>query len=78
MVEHIDVLCITRRHTDVGHHVCPRVIEGNLSVVREQFPCHSIIDWHGDEPLPIEMASMISYACEEDSQVVGFPIEFPF
>ena len=78
IVEHIIVLRIPGRRIDVGHRVCPRVIERNLSVVREQVPCHSIVDWHGDEPLPIETASTISYAHEEDSQVVGFPIEFLF
>ena len=78
IVKHIVVLRIPHRRVDVGHRVCPCVLEGNLSVVGEQVPSRSIVDWHGGEPLPIEMASTIPNACEEDRQVVGFSIEFPF
>ena len=58
--------------------MCPCVIDGNLPVVSEWVPCHSIIDWHSDKMMPIERASSILYARMEYGQTVGFSIELFF
>ena len=44
----------------------------------EQVPGGSIIDWYGDEPMPIEMASLIANAGEEHCQVVSLAVELLF
>ena len=62
VVKHVVILRIPRRRIDVGHSMCPCVFEGNLSVVGEQVSHCPIVNWHSDEPLPIEMVSTIPYA----------------
>ena len=58
--------------------MCPCVFDGNLPVVSEEVPCHSIVDWYSDEMMPIEMVSSIVNARKEYSQIVSFSIELLF
>ena len=53
--------------------MCLCVFNGNLPVVSEKVLCLSIVDWHGDEMMPIEMVTSIANARKECGQIVAFP-----
>ena len=78
IIKHVVILRISCWSVDIGHCMCPWVLKRHLSVVGQDVPGGSIIDWYRDQALSIETASSITDAYQEDGQVVRFPIEFLF
>ena len=75
VIKHVIVLSVPCWCIHVGDGVRPCVVNGYLSVVCEKVPCGSIVDWHGDELMPIKMLSLVMNTREEHSQIDSFPIE---
>ena len=58
--------------------MCPRVFNGDLSIVSEKVPGGSIVDWHSDETMPTETARSIVNTSKEHCQVVSFSVKLLF
>ena len=77
-VEHVIVLCVSRRCVDIRRCVCPGVLQGHLPVVGEEVSRRTIVDWHRDEAMPIKTTSPVAHAGQEHGQVVRLPIKLFF